>query len=98
MADPTYEIVCPCCGAILTVDAGTGDLLAHVTPPRKAHLSFEEAAGEVRAEKTRAESKFSKALEERSRQGEILEKKFRKALEKAADEPDVPPEKPFDLD
>jgi len=98
MADRTLDIACPSCGATICVDAATGAILSHVPPPKKAHLSFEEAALQVEAEKKRAESRFSKAMEERGRQSEILEKKFKKALEKAADEPAGPPEKPFDLD
>ena len=90
------EILCPCCGATMTVDLETGAILG-VTPPKKGHLSFEEAAHEVEEGKKRAASRFERAMEDRSRQSEILEKKFRKALEKAADD-EAPPPKPFDLD
>jgi hypothetical protein len=98
MTRPSHDIVCPCCAASITVDAATGAVLAHTPPPKKAHLSFEEAAREVEAGKVRAESKFSKALEERRHQSEILDQKFKKALEKAEKEPDARPPRPFDLD
>jgi len=97
MADTSHEILCPCCGASITVDAATGAVLSHVEPRRSPQISFEEAASEVQAARKRADSKFQKAMEERAHQSEILEKKFRKALEKAADD-DTPPGKPFDLD
>jgi uncharacterized Zn finger protein (UPF0148 family) len=97
MADGTHEILCPCCGASITVDAATGAVLFHVEPRKTPQVSFEEAANEVQAARNRAASKFQKAMDERAHQSEILEKKFRKALEKAADD-DAPPEKPFDLD
>jgi len=80
----------------MTVDLDTGALLAH-TPPRKDHISFEEAVHEVETGKKKAATKFERAMEERSRQSEILEKKFKKALEKTADDA-TPPETPFDLD
>jgi hypothetical protein len=96
MGNRSHEITCPCCGAEVTVDAETGAVLSHV-PPAKPHLSFEEAALEVRQEKKKTESKFARAMEDRSRRSEILEKKFRKAAEKAADDPDRPPN-PLDFD
>lgn len=97
MADATHDVTCPCCGALLSVDAATGAVISHVAPKKAPQLSFEEAASEVESARRRAASKFEKALGERARQSEILEKKFKKALEKAADD-DTPPEKPFDLD
>jgi|SRR5712675_1965339 len=97
MDDSTLDIACPCCGAVLTVDRGTGAIIAHVAPKKGTQFTFEEAAGEVQAAKKRAASQFDRALGERAHQSEILEKKFRKALEKAADD-ETPPDKPFDLD
>ena len=97
MADSPHEIVCPCCGAEISVDASTGAILSHRAPKKAAHLSFEEAASEARSALSRAEDKFSKAVQEQSRQSEILDKKFRKALEKAADD-ETPLPNPFDLD
>jgi hypothetical protein len=96
MKSPTHELFCPCCGATITVDAETGSILTHVAPP-KALLSFEEAALEVKQEKKKAESRFAKAMADRSRQSEILEKKFQKAAEQAAGD-DTPPVNPLDLD
>jgi hypothetical protein len=97
MADQAHEITCPCCGALMTVDARTGAVISHVAPKKGPVVSFEEAASEVQAAKRRAASRFEKAMENRAHQSEILEKKFRKALEKASDD-EAPPEKPFDLD
>jgi len=97
MGDGTFEITCPCCGALLSLDVATGALLSHTAPRKELHSSFEEAAGELKAARKRAESKFEKALEESSHQSDILEKKFRKALEKAAED-DAPPGRPFDRD
>ena len=96
MEDRTHDITCPCCGALISVDAGTGAILAHESPKTKP-ISFEKAAGEVAKGKKRAEDRFSQAMDERSRQGEILEKKLKKAIEKAAED-DSPPRSPFDLE
>lgn len=95
--DPrSHDIECPCCKAKISVDAETGAILTFKAS-RKVHLSFDEAADVVRTEKERVESKFSKAMEERSRRADLLEKKFRKAAEKAADDPEKPPN-PLDFD
>ncbi len=96
MENRSHDITCPCCGAEVTVDVDTGAVLSHV-PPKKPRLSFEDAALEVRQEKKRAESKFARAMEDRSRRSEILDKKFRKAAEKAAGDPERPPN-PLDFD
>jgi hypothetical protein len=96
MKDREHEIACPCCGAMITVDAATGAVLSHVAP-KKEHLSLEEAAGAVEEIKKRTASRFTQAMEERARQSEILEKKFQKAFEKASED-DAPPKSPFDLD
>lgn len=96
MEDRSHELKCPCCGASLTVDLSTGAILSHEAP-KKEHMSLEEAAETAARGKKRAASRFSQAIEERSRHSEILEKKFRKAFEKASED-DTPPKSPFDLD
>jgi len=96
MSSGSHEIRCPCCGALICVDAATGTVLSH-DPPKREHRSFEEVALEVSQERKRTESKFKQAMEERAHQSEILEKKFRKAAEKAAEDPSRP-KSPFDLD
>lgn len=98
MKDQCHEITCPCCGAAISVDAATGAVLAHEAP-KKEQVSFEEAASAVSDGKKKAASQFSRAMEERSRQSEILEKKFRKAFEKASEsDDDTPPRNPFDME
>ncbi len=96
MDEKCHEIVCPCCGASIAVDAQSGAVLSHEAP-KKPHPTLEDAAGEVARGKRRAESRFSRALSERERQSEILEKKFRRAFETAATD-NEPPKSPFDLD
>ena len=96
MKDGCHEITCPCCGAGISVDAATGAVVSH-EPTALPIKSFEEAAGAVVEGKRKAESRFSRAMEERIRQSEILEKKFRKAFEKASED-ETPPRSPFDLD
>jgi hypothetical protein len=98
MDTKAFEVICPCCGAAITVDPDTRVIIAHAEPRKRAHLSLEEAALQVKAGRKEAESRFARAMDERAHQSEILEKRFKKALEKAADEPEGPPPKPFDLD
>ena len=96
MEDRTHDITCPCCGALISVDAGTGAILGHESPKTKP-ISLEKAADEVAKGKKRAEDRFSQAMDERSRHDEIMEKKLKKAFEKAAED-DSAPTSPFDLD
>ncbi len=92
-----FEINCPCCGALMVVDAGTRTILRHEAP-RKATASFEEMLKEVGESKQKTESKLQRALEQQRQREEILEKKFREAVKKAETDDKPPGPKPIDLD
>lgn len=90
------RVTCPCCGAQLMIEAGSGAVL-HAEKPREKKASFEEMLGEFRKKKEHTEEAFQKAFEDEKRRKEALEQKFEHAR-KHADELPEPPPKPFDLD
>ena len=92
----SVEVDCPCCGAKLTVDLSTGDVLS-ADPGRHASKNFEQALGEVRSGRQRREDAFSKAFDRTRRLEDVLEKKFEEARKKAAEDKS-PPRNPFEAD
>lgn len=95
MSDP-LKVACPCCGARLTVDASSGEVLTSERS-RGTPKSFEQAMGEVRSGNQRREDAFSQAFEKTRNLEDVLEKKFQEARKKAADDTS-PPRNPFDAD
>ena len=102
MAETTKLLVrCPECGSDLTVDAATGEVLAHRAPkvPPGGGKDFDALLKGLDEDKSKAESVFERevtALKDRDR---LLEEKFREAMRRAEEEPDSgPPRRPFDLD
>lgn len=95
----TFEIPCPCCGAVIKIDAETHAVLTH-TPPAtpKTFSNFEEAARAMREQEGRKESIFRQSVEAQKHQADLLEKKFQEALKRAKEAPDAPKIRDFDLD
>jgi len=95
-----FEVKCPCCGALLTVDAETKAVLSHVPPVKpKTFNDFEEAARAMREQEGRKESIFRQAVDAEKNKASLLEKKFQDAVKKAKESPDEPRRiRDFDLD
>lgn len=103
MPKPTpvpFEVTCPCCGAVLKIDAATKAVIAHT--PKAAPKTFndlEEAARSMKEHDTRKESIFRQSVENQKNQADLLEKKFQEALKRAKETPDTgKPIRDFDLD
>jgi hypothetical protein len=94
---PTIDVLCPCCGNRMTVDAASGDVLAEDRPAPKPTKSFEDAMTEVQSGSVRREEAFSKAADKQRRLQDLLDKKFEEARKKAADDKS-PPKNIFDLE
>lgn len=93
----TYSIVCPCCEATLTVDAGTGALLAH-EEKKKVLGSFEDLKGNLDKQKEHREQIFAQEMSSMKDRERLLEEKFKEALKRAEGEPTTPFRNPLDLD
>jgi hypothetical protein len=85
MASDRVRTTCPTCHTRLTVDAGTGEILAHKKPRRKGSESLEQRLKREKARERRRDEVFSKALDRQRRRDELLEKKFEEAKDHAVD-------------
>jgi hypothetical protein len=93
------EVVCPCCGATLTVDAQLGKVLFHTAPPKQEtgpDLDF--ASQLLKKEAERREALFRQSSDDQKISSELLDRKFREAFEKTKDQPTTKPVRDFDLD
>jgi len=97
---PTFEVTCPCCSAVLKVDAETHAVIAHTAPKQpKTFNDIEEAARAMKEQDTRRESIFRQSVEAQKHASDLLEKKFQEAVKRAKETPDTgKPIRDFDLD
>ena len=100
MAKGMFEVPCPCCQAILTVDPETRAVIAHTVPERPKPI--EDLAAEVEKLKgagARRDEQFRKNFEAEKQHGQVLSKKFDELFKRAKENPDLtPPIRDFDLD
>ncbi len=93
------EVVCPCCGATLTVDAELGKVLFHQAPPKQDKgPDLDDAARLQKQEADRREALFRQSADDEKIKSELLDRKFKEAFEKTKDQPAGPPIRDFDLD
>jgi hypothetical protein len=93
------EVVCPCCGATLTVDAELGKVLFHQAPPKQDKgPDLDDAAQLLQKEAERREAIFRQSSDDQKIKSELLDRKFREAFEKTKDQPTGKPIRDFDLD
>ncbi|WP_420236724.1 hypothetical protein ACOBR2_13945 [Telmatobacter bradus] len=94
-----FEVACPDCGAVLRIDAATGQVVSHTPTPRKRTFEdLETAAQAMHEQNERKESIFRQSLDAEKNKEDIFEKKFAEALRKAKEAPDEKPLRVFDLD
>ena len=92
-----FSIICPCCEAVLTVDAQTGAILAHEEKAKKLG-SFEDLKSDLARQKEQRENIFAQEMSSQKDRGRILEEKFQEALKRADTDSDKPFRNPLDLD
>jgi hypothetical protein len=91
-----YTITCPCCEALITIDAATGAMLSH-EEKKKVLGSFEELQGQLSKQKELREQIFAQEMSSVKDRERLLEEKFKEAMKRA--EGDTTPYKnPLDLD
>ncbi|HWC98186.1 MAG TPA: hypothetical protein VG456_15605 [Candidatus Sulfopaludibacter sp.] len=99
MAQGMFDVVCPCCKAVLKVDPETTAVIAHTVPERPPLI--EDLAAEVAKLKgagARREELFQKQFEAEKSHGKVLEKKFDELFKRAKENPDLtPPKRDIDL-
>ncbi len=93
----TIDVLCPCCGNKMRVDAESGEVLSEERPQLKPTKTFEQAMSDVNTGAQKREDAFSKAADRTRNLQDLLDKKFEEARKKAKDEKGPPPSI-FDLD
>ena len=96
----SVDLICPCCGARLTVDAELRRVLAHQPPPSRHQGSRDLARANqlLRREAEQRETHFRQSAEEERIKSQLLERKFEEALRKTKDQPVTRPTREIDLD
>jgi len=98
--ESSFDVTCPCCGAVLKIDSSTRAVISHVAPVKpRTFEDMEAAARAMREQDSRRESIFKQSVEAQKHAADVLEKKFQEALKKAKETPDTgKPIRDFDLD
>ncbi len=92
-----FEIVCPCCEALIVIDPLNGEILLHKAKETKSTQSLESMVSNLETQKSEMEKRFEKQMESQKDRARILEEKFKEAV-KRADKSDKPLINPMDLD
>jgi molecular chaperone DnaK (HSP70) len=98
--ESSFDLTCPCCGAVLKIDAATRAVISRVAPVKpRMFQDMEEAARAMKEQDNRRESIFRQSVEAQKHAADVLEKKFQEAVKKAKETPDTgKPIRDFDLD
>lgn len=96
----SFDLTCPCCGAVLKVDPETRAVISHIAPVKpKTFNDLDEAARAMKEQDSRRDSIFRQSVEAQKNSADLLEKKFQEAVRKAKESPDTGrPIRDFDLD
>jgi len=92
-----FEIICPCCEALIVIDPLNGEILLHKAKETKSTQSLESMVSNLETQKSEMEKRFEKQMESQKDRARILEEKFKEAV-KRADKSDKPLINPMDLD
>lgn len=92
-----FEIVCPCCEALIVIDRLSGEVLLHKAKEVKSGQSLEAMVSGLETQKSEMAKRFEKNLESQKDRARILEEKFKEALQRA-EKSDKPVINPMDLD
>ena len=89
------DVECPCCGAMLKIDAETASVV-WADKKKEPAKSFDDLLQRVSSQKSVLDEKFARSVHQTRNQREILEKKFEEARKRAAENPNQRPPNPFD--
>ena len=86
---PAFEVTCPCCNAVLKVDAQTKAVISHTAAVKpKLFEDIEAAARAIKEQDSRRDSIFRQSVEAQKHASVLLVKKFQEAVKKAKESPD----------
>lgn len=93
-----FDVVCPCCGAVQTVDSRLKRVVVHREPDPGDRPELDEAQRILAEQAARREARFAQSVSDERNRGDALSKRFDEALEQARREPVTRPSRDFDLD
>ncbi len=91
------SVICPCCEAVLTIDATTGSLISH-EEKKRTHGTFEDLQGELSRQKELRDNLFQQEMSSQKDRERLLDEKFREALKKADQDDGTPFRNPLDME
>ena len=95
----TIQITCPCCDAVLTIDAALATVLNHKLPAKPPLVAqLKDAPAFIREEANKRDEKYKVLAEAEKNKSKVLEAKFQELFKKAKEEPLEKPLKDIDLD
>ncbi len=100
LSDQPFEVMCPDCGGMLTVDPVTRSVISHTPAPRKKMFEdFGQAAKALKESDARRESIFAQSVQAEKNKDDLMAKRFAEAVKKAKESPLTgKPLRDFDLD
>lgn len=95
-----FDVLCPCCGAMMRVDPVTQSVISHTPPPeKKTFADMDDAARAMRERDQKRESIFEMSVAAQKNAADLMDKKFAEAMRKAKESPDTgKPLRGFDFD
>ena len=93
-----FEVVCPCCGAVQTVDSHLKRVVGHRVPEDENKPELDQAQRILAEQAARREAVFQQSVSDEKTRGDALSKRFEEALKQAQKEPITRPDREFDLD
>lgn len=98
MLKSEFEATCPCCKAMLVIDANLKRIVRHQEPERADRPELDNVQKLLAEEAARREALFAQSVSAERTRGDALSKRFEEALRQAKDEPVTKPTRDFDLD
>lgn len=92
-----FTVKCPCCEALLTIDARTGALIGH-EEKRKVLGSFDDLKGDIEKKKQLRDQLLEQEMSSIKDRERLLEEKFNEAMKRAEGEHGKPFKNPLDMD
>ena len=92
-----FNIKCPCCDAIITIDAQTGAVISY-EEKKKVLGSFEDLKGELDKQKDLRDQLFAQEMSSVKDRERLLDEKFKEAMKRADKDTGTPFRNPLDMD
>lgn len=94
------EVRCPCCEAVLRIDAELNAVIAHEEHRKPPPIEdLRAAVQKMKGEEAARGEVFQKNVEQQKSHQQVLAKKFDELLKQAKEKPDtLTPKRPFDFD